>query len=1006
MRKKYKILSFLLIFSMVLSIINLGTIKTFASDTTKIYFDDIQVKTDATSIVIPVKVDGLSDINTLDGIYMEVSYDNTKLTYTGLESGSSAPAFQYSANPSGNTIKISGFSAGSVKSNGDILKLKFDIKDKTLSPNFKISKCEINDIATTIQNGTISVPVAQTSTKNSIYFDNLNVAADKSEFVLPIKIKGITSDKAIEGILLKLSYDGQTVSYTGYENGTEAQGFQFFDNNTSNNLSITGFGASSIKTDGELLKLKFKILNKNNPINISIVKAQANDINADIQNGVISVASGNTTNNTKVYFANTTVASTDDTLIVPVKIMGLTSDNSMQGILLKLEYDNINLDYQGVDVASRTTGFQYFDNKKNNAITITGFGTNGLKSDGEILNLKFKVLKRVNPTSVTIKQVQINDVDVTAQSGSITFADAPVATSGLKDFTINSGKVVIASSSLFDYSVSVDKISDLTVAATTVDSNDSINIDKGSFNANGIAKVTIKVMSAKNPSDIKTYNITVVAKTATESSDLKNISVNGKQISEFDRNTLNYNVTISNQIKSLNIQANSVDTTNTVRISGNSLDSTGNATVTISVVTPSGAVKNYIVNITSQSDGDVFKIIAMNPGEDAVNVTVDSNIIIQFSKELYSLTADENSIYILDKNGVGVPASVKLDLNGTKATVHPYSSLQYNTEYTVVVSQDLNSKDEEPFPNKVSWKFTTAEFAPTPVVVPNKPTVLKGTSLSSFSIKWTWTDNSTNETGFLIKDENGKTIQKIDKANSNLYTETGLNPNTEYKRTVSAYTVDDLGTIVESDPSLPASVKTKAFKLKPIVIFARVNEITSEKIIWRWYQKGDTSTEIKLYDKDMKLVDSVSASSQKYEDNIDIDKNDAEFVRYFTVYDPTLMVESAPFKATVVNPYYGTGKSLNAPIAKASSIANGTITLTIKDKSRDEQGFRIYRTNVAGQIQEMVQEAPTSDANGINENIGVKITGLDTLATYYYVVKAYNSTSEGDTSEVISVNGQ
>jgi Cohesin domain. len=1002
MKKKYKVLSLILIFSMCISFFSVGTLKVYASDTTKIYFDDMQIKTSDTSIVIPLKVDGLSDSNVMDGIFMEVSYDNTKLTYTGLENGSSAPSFQYLANSSGNTLKITGFAASSVKTNGEIVNLKFDVKDKTASPNFKITKCEINDVGATIQNGNIFVASSNSPTKKTVYFDNLSIASDKSEFTLPVKVKGVTSDSAIEGLLLKLSYNGQTISYIGYENGTEAQGFQFFNNTTSNTISITGFGASSIKTDGELLKLKFKILNKNNPISISVVQAQLNDVDADIKNGTISQVAS--TSNFKVYLPDTTVKSTEEIFSIPVKVMGLTNDNTMQGILVKLNYDNSKLDYQGVDVGSEANGFQYFDNKKDSSVTITGFATNALKADGEILKLKFKVLKRENPTSVTIKQVQINDADVTIQSGSLTFETAQTATSGLKDFTVNSGKVVISNSSQLDYSVTVDTTSNLTVAATAVNSDDFIKIDKGSFDSNGVAKVTIKVMSAQNSSDIKTYTITVIAKKTTDTADLKYISVNGKQVSGFDKNTLNYNVSISNQVKSLNIKAEAADTTNTVRISGNSLDSSGNATVTISVITPSGVVKTYTLNITSVSDDGTFKIISMNPGDDDSNIAVNSSVVIQFSKELYRLTVDENSIYILDKNGIAVSSSVKLDMDGTKVTITPYVNLQYDTEYTVVVSQELNSKDEEAFPDKVSWSFTTAKYTPAPIVVPSKPTELKGTSLSSSSIKWTWKDNSTNETGFLLKDENGKTIKKIDRLNTNLYTETGLNPNTEYKRTISAYTIDELGNIVESDPSLPASVKTKALKLKPIVVFARVDEITSEKVIWRWYQKGSSSYEIKIYDKDMKQVGYVSQSSQKYEDNIDIDKNDAEFVRYFTVYDPTLRVESTPFKASVVNPYYGTGTNLNTPVVKTSSMVNGVITLTIKDKSRDEQGFRIYRTNAAGQVQEMVQEVLTADANGINENIGVNITGLDSQMTYYYVVKAYNSTGEGEASEVISIN--
>ena len=104
---------------------------------------------------------------------------------------------------------------------------------------------------------------------------------------------------------------------------------------------------------------------------------------------------------------------------------------------------------------------------------------------------------------------------------------------------------------------------------------------------------------------------------------------------------------------------------------------------------------------------------------------------------------------------------------------------------------------------------------------------------------------------------------------------------------------------------------------------------------------------------------------------------DVEFVRCFTVDYPTMGIESSPFRASVINTYYGTDKSLNSPIVKASSMKNGVITLTIKDKARDEQGFRIYRANAADQVQEMVQEVLTSDASGINEHIGANVTGLD-----------------------------
>jgi len=102
--------------------------------------------------------------------------------------------------------------------------------------------------------------------------------------------------------------------------------------------------------------------------------------------------------------------------------------------------------------------------------------------------------------------------------------------------------------------------------------------------------------------------------------------------------------------------------------------------------------------------------------------------------------------------------------------------------------------------------------------------------------------------------------------------------------------------------------------------------------------------------------------------------------------------------------YYGTGRSLNPPLIKAGALRDGRVTITLKDRSRDEQGFRIYRVNAAGQVQELVKEVLTPDVGGINQNIGVELEGLDPATTYRYMAKAFNQTGEGDASEIVTVN--
>ncbi len=112
-----------------------------------------------------------------------------------------------------------------------------------------------------------------------------------------------------------------------------------------------------------------------------------------------------------------------------------------------------------------------------------------------------------------------------------------------------------------------------------------------------------------------------------------------------------------------------------------------------------------------------------------------------------------------------------------------------NTNATSIVTAGNNITDSG---NNTGWSFQ-----------PEAPSDFSGTALSSTSIRWQWTDNATDETGFRLLDGSDNTIATISSANTTSYTETGLTRGTSYTRRVVAF--NNAGT---SDASATAIVST------------------------------------------------------------------------------------------------------------------------------------------------------------------------------------------------------
>jgi len=120
----------------------------------------------------------------------------------------------------------------------------------------------------------------------------------------------------------------------------------------------------------------------------------------------------------------------------------------------------------------------------------------------------------------------------------------------------------------------------------------------------------------------------------------------------------------------------------------------------------------------------------------------------------------------------------------------------------------LNTDDENTSPTVqgVSLSYSVAEDGggggggdnPTP---PSAPSRLEPDVVSASSIQWNFEDTASNEIGFKLYDEDQLIINDVATADLSYIVETGLSPDTQYRRYVAAYNSDGSSDLVDLEPA-------------------------------------------------------------------------------------------------------------------------------------------------------------------------------------------------------------
>ena len=369
-------------------------------------------------------------------------------------------------------------------------------------------------------------------------------------------------------------------------------------------------------------------------------------------------------------------------------------------------------------------------------------------------------------------------------------------------------------------------------------------------------------------------------------------------------------------------------------------------------------------------------LAATAAGTDGINLTWTDN------------ADNEDGFRIERKEGTG--SYVEIATPGANMESYSDAGLNPATTYTYRVVA-YNADGDSPWSNEAS---ATTDALPNP---PAAPSSLAATAAGTDGINLTWTDNADNEDGFRIERKEG-TDSYVEiatpGANTESYSDAGLNPSTTYTYRVVAYNADG-----DSPWSNEASATTDALPNPPAAPTDLVATAAgTEQIDLIWADNADNETGFKIERKTgtdaFAEIATVAADVVSYSD---------AGLMASTTYTYRVVAYNGDGNSSYSNDASATTQEEPtvpaAPSAlAASAVSDSQINLTWTDNSDDETSFKIERKTGS----ESFAQVATVGANVTSYSN----TGLSASTTYTYRVRAANAVGDSPWSNEASATTQ
>ncbi len=289
--------------------------------------------------------------------------------------------------------------------------------------------------------------------------------------------------------------------------------------------------------------------------------------------------------------------------------------------------------------------------------------------------------------------------------------------------------------------------------------------------------------------------------------------------------------------------------------------------------------------------------------------------------------------------------------------------------------------------------YTTTVNSTTLAPGPIAPSGFAANALSSSSVNLTWTDASTDETGFQIERSltSGTNFSLITTtaANAVNYSDTGLTPSTRYYyRIRSANSNGNSPYIAEVNVTTPA-----ATPIAPTGLSATAVSTSTINLSWTDLSNNETGFQVErstTSGSGFVLVTTTAANSTSYS-NTGLAAGTTYYFRIRSANVEGSSTYTLEVSATTVQ--------LSPPIAPteltAAAASPTSIILNWNDASDNEAGFEVERSLIAGSGFALVSTTQPNAASYTDTN-------LSPVTTYYYRIRAKNTGGNSAYTTVIS----
>ncbi len=379
---------------------------------------------------------------------------------------------------------------------------------------------------------------------------------------------------------------------------------------------------------------------------------------------------------------------------------------------------------------------------------------------------------------------------------------------------------------------------------------------------------------------------------------------------------------------------------------------------------------NYIQTVTSP----------ILPAAPVLTAAVVSSTQINLSWT--ETSTDVTGFKIERKTGSGTYAQIGTAL--ANATSYNDTNLTANTSYTYRV-RATNAGGDSNYSNEAN--VTTLQNPP-----PNAPSGLTAKAVSASEIDLTWTDNSNNETNFILERSTTSTFANITPftlpANTTSYSDhVGLLPGTRYY-----YRVKATNNAVDSAYSDPVSATTLTLPAAPSGLTALA--VSSSQINLTWTDNSNNETGFKLERSTSSAFTnittmSLAANTTSYNDDVGLIPATTYYYRVKATNANGDSAASNSVSATTPQ------SAPAAPVLTAAVVSSTQINLSWTETSTDVTGFKIERKTGSGTYAQI----GTALANATSYND----TNLTANTSYTYRVRATNAGGDSNYSNEANV---